>query len=328
MKPAIIGLAGHVLTKDEARLLAQHRPLGVILFARNIDVPAQVASLLAQVRAVLGAQSVAMVDQEGGRVARLRPPYWRAHPPARDIGFLYARDPTAGLRAAWLTGALIGADCAAAGFTVVAAPVLDVADPEGHDVIGDRAFASDPQAVAALGGEMANGLLAAGVQPVGKHAPGHGRARGDSHLTLPVLDDVVDSDLLPFRANAWLPWLMTAHIRYTARDMSAPATQSAAIIGGVIRATGFRGILITDDLAMQALHGSPGERAKTALAAGCDVALHCSGVLEETRSVLDTIGDAPLGLGARLVYARALAAGARRELDTAALAAERSALLA
>jgi beta-N-acetylhexosaminidase len=269
-----------------------------------------------------------MVDQEGGRVARLRPPHWQAHPPARQIGALHARDADAGLRAAWLTGALIGAQCAAAGFTIVAAPVLDVADPDGHDVIGDRAFAADPVAVAALGGAMARGLLAAGVQPVGKHAPGHGRARADSHLALPVLDDVAETDMVPFRANAWLPWLMTAHIRYTAMDMLHPATQSAAIIGGVIRATGFAGVLITDDLAMRALDGTPGARAAAALAAGCDVALQCSGVLDETRSVLEAIGPASAELSSRLATARRQADAARAPLDVAALTAERAALLA
>jgi len=327
MKPAIIGLAGRELTRPERALLAGERPLGVILFARNIDTPAQLAALIGDVRAVLGPDAAIMVDQEGGRVARLRPPHWRAHPPARQIGALHARDPDAGLRAAWLTGALIGAQCAAAGFTIVAAPVLDVGDPDGHDVIGDRAFSADPRAVAALGGAMARGLLAAGVQPVGKHAPGHGRARADSHLALPVLDDVSDADLVPFRANAWLPWLMTAHIRYTAMDMLHPATQSAAIIGGVIRATGFRGVLTTDDLAMQALDGTPGARAAAARAAGCDVALHCSGVLDETRSVLDAIGPATADLAARLVAARHQADAARQRFDVAALTAERATLL-
>jgi beta-N-acetylhexosaminidase len=328
MKPAIIGVAGTALAPSERTLLTEARPLGVILFARNIETPAQLAALTRDIRAVLGPDAAIMVDQEGGRVARLRPPHWHAHPPSRRIGALYAHDPEAGRRAAWLTGALIGAQCEAAGFTIVAAPVLDVADPDGHDVIGDRAFSADPHAVAALGGALARGLLAAGVQPVGKHAPGHGRARADSHLTLPVLDDVADADLIPFRANAWLPWLMTAHIRYTAMDMLHPATQSAAIIGGVVRATGFAGVLITDDLAMQALDGTPAARAAAALAAGCDVALHCSGVLGETRSMLEAIGPASSALSARLAAARRHAGAARQALDVAALTAERAALLA
>jgi beta-N-acetylhexosaminidase len=305
-------------------LVSEFNPLGVILFARNIESPAQLAGLIG----ALPAGTIIMVDQEGGRVARLRSPHWRTHPAARDIGALHGRDLAAGVRAAWLTGALIGTQCAAAGFNVVAAPVLDVADRHGHDVIGDRSFSADPQAVAALGGAMARGLLAAGVQPVGKHAPGHGRARADSHHSLPVLDDVSDADLVPFRANAWLPWMMSAHIRYTARDMTAPATQSPAIIEGVIRATGFAGVLVTDDLAMNALSGSPGERTASALAAGCDVALHCSGVLEESASVLRAAAVVTPDLAARLAAARQQAADARQELDTASLAEERAALLA
>ncbi len=321
MKAAIIGLSGVSLTPDEAALLAEMPPLGVILFGRNIADPAQLAALRPGV--------FMMVDQEGGRVARLRPPHWMAHPAVASIGALYARDRSAGARAAWVHGALIGAECAAAGFAVVAAPVLDVGS--AHDVIGDRAFSADPAAVAVLGAEMARGMLAAGVVPVGKHAPGHGRARADSHLELPVLDDVSATDLVPFRANAWLPWMMTAHIRYTARDMMNPATQSAAVIGGVIRAIdpgGFGGVLVTDDLAMQALRGSPGERAAKALAAGCDVALHCSGVLAETRDVLACVPEVEAGLRARIDAGFAMAAAARQALDVPALADERAALLA
>jgi beta-N-acetylhexosaminidase len=167
------------------------------------------------------------------------------------------------------------------------------------------------------------------VQPIGKHAPGHGRARADSHLELPVLADVAERDLVPFRENAWLPWLMTAHIRYTAQDMHNPATQSAPIIGGIIRAMGFNGVLTTDDLAMQALTGTPGERTRAALEAGCDIALHCSGVLTESSDVLHAIGPASAETMARLLAARGMAAAAAcRSLDPASLAAERAALLA
>ena len=321
MKAAIVGISGQSLTADEAALLAELRPLGVILFARNISDPGQVAAL----REALPEGVFMMVDQEGGRVARLRPPHWMGHPAVASIGALYAQDRTAGARAAWLQGALIGAECAAAGFGVVAAPVLDVGGT--HDVIGDRSFSGDPATVAVLGGEMARGLLAGGVVPVGKHAPGHGRARADSHLELPVLEDVSENDLVPFRTNAWLPWMMTAHIRYTARDMMNPATHSAAVIGGVIRATGFDGVLVTDDLAMQALSGTPRERAARALAAGCDVALHCSGVFADTRDVLESVQDVDAGLRARLDAGFAMAGAARQALNLGALAAERVALL-
>jgi beta-N-acetylhexosaminidase len=323
----MIGLSGPELTPGEAALLRAAAPVGVILFGRNLRGAAQVAALIVSVRDVLGPSALVMVDQEGGRVARLRPPVWQAHPAARLLGEVYGRAAAAGLRAAWITGALIGAQCAAVGFDVVAAPVLDVAAAEGHDVIGDRAFSADPAAVAALGGAVARGLLAAGVQPVGKHAPGHGRARADSHLELPVLEDVSDADMIPFRANAWLPWMMTAHIRYTAQDMTHPATQSPALIR-LIRGLGFHGVLTTDDLAMQALTGSPGARAARALAAGCDIALHCSGVLDESAEVLASIPDITPVARARLDAGRAMADAARVALDIPALTAERESLLA
>jgi beta-N-acetylhexosaminidase len=322
MRPAIIGLSGLALTGAEAGLLRRMQPLGVILFRRNIDTPAQLAALIAAIRDALPHARL-MLDQEGGRVARLRPPHWREHPPA-------AAHPSA--RAAWLTGALIGLEARQAGFTVVTAPVLDVAAPGGHDVIGDRSFGADPHRIAEMGAAMARGLLAAGIEPVGKHVPGHGRALADSHLTLPELDDIEDADLLPFRANNWLPWFMTAHIRYTTRDMQNPATQSPAIIAGVIRAAsalGFGGVLTSDDLAMQALTGTPGERARKAIDAGCDVALHCSGVLEESADILDAVPAAGEATLARLASASALAARLREPmLHARSLEAERAALLA
>ncbi len=324
-KPAIIGLSGPELLPAETALLSAERPAGIILFARNIIDPAQLATLIATIREILP-HALLMVDQEGGRVARLRPPHWQAHPAARAIGALYEQNPDANLRAAWITGAMIGAQCRAAGFDIAAAPVLDVAAPYMHNVIGDRAFSADPHAVAVLGEATARGILAAGVLPVGKHAPGHGRARADSHLELPTLDSIAERDLIPFRANAWLPWLMTAHIRYTDQDMQNPATQSPSLIG-LIRGLGFAGVLTTDDLAMQALTGSPGERAARALAAGCDIALHCSGVLVDSADVLASLPAMPEATQARLRDASAMAKAACTDLDVAALAAERAALL-
>jgi len=330
MKPCIIGISGPVLLPEESAVLRAEAPAGIILFARNIENPTQLSALMRDLRAALPGETAFMVDQEGGRVARLKPPHWRAHSPARAIGALHAHNAQAGLRAAWLTGALIGLQCRAAGFSVVAAPVLDVAAADGHNVIGDRAYGADPAAVAALAASMARGLLAAGVQPVGKHAPGHGRARADSHLELPILADVTASDLLPFRENAWLPWMMTAHIRYTARDMLNPATVSPAIVAGIIRADtpglGFTGVLTTDDLAMGALSGSPGERAARAIAAGCDIALHCSGVLAESADVLAALPEISSAAAARLTAARKMAAEAAQKLDEASLAAERGGL--
>src|SRR5580658_5773011 len=279
VKPAIVGIAGPVLLPAEAALFRAHPPAGVILFARNIQDRRQLAALMADLRRVLPPGSVFMVDQEGGRVARLRPPFWRAHPPAATL---------VTLRRAWLSGALIGLDCAGAGFNTVAAPVLDLAIPGAHDVIGDRSFAEDPAWAARLGRAFAEGLLAAGVQPIGKHVPGHGRARVDSHLSLPVVEaNHLDADLLPFARNADLPWMMTAHIVYPAFDNTAPATLSPIIIQQVIRGRiGFQGVLVTDDLAMKALAGEPADLAVKALNAGCDLALYCSGAFAETEALL------------------------------------------
>lgn len=329
-RAAIVGIAGPALTADEARLFRAFPPAGVILFARNIQNPGQLAELVAALRAVLPPDACLMVDQEGGRVARLRPPHWRAHPPAAAIGAVFQDNPAHGLRAAWLTGALIGLDCRAAGFTVAAAPVLDLAVAGAHDVIGDRAFASDPVAVARLGGALANGLLAAGVLPVAKHAPGHGRAGVDSHLALPrVDDDDLAADVRPFVLNATLPWMMTAHIVYRAIDPMLPATLSATVIGSVIRARiGFEGVLVTDDLAMKALSGTPADLAGKALAAGCDLALYCSGDFALTEALLRRC-PAPTEPARRRLRAARIAAETRRlTLDATALAEERKRLLA
>ena len=330
MKPAIIGIAGPRLLPAEAELLSRHCPAGIILFARNVETPAQLRALIAELRAVLPPGAGILVDQEGGRVARLRPPHWRAHPPAAALGRRFGQNQAAGLRAAWITGALIGADCAACGFDVVCAPVLDLAFPGAHDVIGDRSFGPDPVMVARLGRAMAAGLLAAGVQPVGKHAPGHGRAQVDSHLSLPrIAANDLSDDIRAFALNADLPWAMTAHILYTGIDPSFPATLSAEIIRSVLRGKiGFKGVLVTDDLAMQALTGSPAERAQAALAAGCDIALYCSGEFAPTEALLAACPAMRPESRLRLQSARALAARRRMDLDAASLAAERDHWLA
>ncbi len=305
MRACILGVGGLTLSGEEAALLRGGRPAGVILFGRNVGEPTQLRGLIAALRAVLPEGAVMMVDQEGGRVARLRPPGWAAHPSAAAVGAAYARDAAAGLRAAWLTGALIGAACAEAGFDVVTAPVLDVPVPGADGVIGDRAFSDDPRAVSELGRAVAEGLLAAGVQPVGKHAPGHGRARADSHLALPELDDVSEADLAPFCANASLPWMMTAHVRYRALD-DAPATVSARVIREVIRGRiGFDGVLVSDDLAMAALSGTPVQRAQAALAAGCDLALYCSGDVAANAALLEAVPEVDAAAVRRLAAARA-----------------------
>jgi beta-N-acetylhexosaminidase len=327
-RAAIVGISGPSLTPDEAALLAAHRPVGVILFARNIADPARLVALIDAIRAALPG-ALLMVDQEGGRVARLRPPHWRAHPPAAAIGALHAADPKAGLRAAWLTGALIGLDCAEAGFDVACAPVLDLRHPGVTDAIGDRAFGADPDAVATLGRAMAEGLLAAGIQPVAKHAPGHGRAEVDSHADLPrIAATDLDGDFLPFARNADLPWMMTAHLLYQALDPARPATLSPDIIETIIRRRiGFAGVLVSDDLAMGALTGAPADRATACLSAGCDIALYCAGDFGHTESVLRAVPPLTEAAAGRVVAAAALARRRQKALDPAALEIERSSLI-
>jgi beta-N-acetylhexosaminidase len=328
-RAAIVGIAGSILASDEAALLRAHPPAGAILFARNVESPAQLRRLTDDLRRALPPGAVLMVDQEGGRVARLRPPHWCAHPPAAAIGVLFAENETAGLRAAWLTGALIGADCADAGFDVVCAPVLDLRLPGAHDAIGDRAFGADPDAVARLGRAVAAGLLAAGVQPVGKHAPGHGRASVDSHLAPPVVDtEDLDADLVPFARNRDLPWMMTAHMLYRAWDAEHPGTLSPRVIAELIRGrAAFAGVLVSDDLAMQALSGSPAERACAALAAGCDIALYCKGDAVANAEILAGVPPLSAQAAACLAAASALARRRRLPLDLAHLRNERDGLL-
>ncbi len=321
LKAAIVGIAGTDLSADEAALFRAHPPAGVILFARNVVSPPQLRALTATLRRILRPDAILMVDQEGGRVARLRPPHWLAHPPAAALG---------SLRAAWLTGALIGLQCGDAGFDVVAAPVLDLAIPGAHAVIGDRALADDPAQVARLGRAFAAGLLAAGIQPIGKHIPGHGRARVDSHLALPRVEaNNLEADLLPFALNADLPWAMSAHIVYPAWDPALPATLSPTVIRTIIRERiGFQGVLVTDDIAMKALSGSPADLARQALEAGCDVALYCSGEFAPTAELLAQCPSLTPSAVVRLDAARASARHLRLPLDAQALAEERDRLLA
>ncbi len=333
-RAAIIGISGPILLSEEADLLRAFPPAGVILFSRNVQDPDQLGRLMTALRAVLPADAEFMVDQEGGRVARLRPPHWRAHPPAATIGALFETDPASGLRAAWLTGALIGEDCRRAGFTVAAAPVLDLAIPGASDAIGDRALGPHPAHVARLGREVAAGLLAAGMIPVGKHAPGHGRAMVDSHLALPlVTDDLLEADIQPFALNTDLPWMMTAHIVYQALDPALPATLSASVIEKVIRGRiGYKGVLVTDDLAMKALSGpapggEPAGLAQRALAAGCDIAVYCAGDFAANEALLRTCPELTAAARYRLQAAHALVKGTFVSLHPDALADERARLL-
>ena len=281
--PVILGIAGPLLGEDEAKLLQDYPPRGIILFARNIMNPQQLSELNKSLANILPPDAVIMVDQEGGRVARLRAPHWPELPPAASL-----KTP----EAAFAHGQALGAMVKASGFTMTAAPVLDLCYPSASDVIGDRAISDDPKIVAYLGAKIAEGIISTGITPVIKHIPGHGRAQIDSHLGLPKIAANVDlaPDFFPFIANNALPWAMTAHIVYEAYDSEHPATLSPKVISEIIRGKiGFSGTLVSDDLAMGALSGTPAERAVTALKAGCDVALYCPGDMAGNLSILRAI---------------------------------------
>jgi beta-N-acetylhexosaminidase len=285
----ITALAGPRLEPEEKAVLRATRPCGIILFARNIVDPAQVRALSEAAREAVGHDILVLIDQEGGRVRRLRPPHWRALPSAAAYGELYAEDPAEACRAARLAAQLTAMDLRAAGINTNCVPVLDVPAPGSHDIIGDRAYGATPEQVAALGRCVAEGHMAGGVLPVIKHLPGHGRALADSHLELPVvsagLAELEAIDFATFRACADLPAAMTAHVVYEAIDKAHPASTSARVIGEIIRSRiGFDGLLMSDDLGMKALSGSMAERTRAVLEAGCDVALVCSGELADTEA--------------------------------------------
>jgi beta-N-acetylhexosaminidase len=286
----ITGCAGPVLTDGERRFLAEADPWGLILFKRNVAAPDDVRRLIGEFRAVIGREAPVLIDQEGGRVQRLGPPHWPAYPPGAAYSALYDRDRFAGLAAAKLGARLIAEDLAELGIDVDCAPVADVPIAAADPIIGDRAYGANAAKVAALAGAFAAGLIEGGVLPVLKHIPGHGRATADSHQTLPVVTTdpaVLDAtDFAAFRPLRALPMGMTAHVVFTAIDPVAPATTSANIVRNVIRdSIGFAGLLMTDDLSMGALSGSLGERTRAAIAAGCDVVLHCNGDIAEMSAV-------------------------------------------
>ncbi len=289
----IAGLSGEVLTAGEAAFLRDARPCGIILFSRNCTSRDQIARLTASAREARGGDDLlVLVDQEGGRVQRLRPPLGRLLPPAAAYGALYAKDPEAALRMARGVASLVARDLACLGIDTVCAPVLDVPVAGAHDIIGDRAYGSTPGQVAALGRAVALGLLAGGALPVVKHIPGHGRATADSHVDLPVVTEtwaeLSASDFAPFKALAHMPAAMTAHVVFTAIDAHAPASTSSRVTREVIRGEiGFDGLLMSDDLSMRALKGSIRSRAEAVIRAGSDVALHCNGDLSEMREAAE-----------------------------------------
>lgn len=290
-KAFITGLAGTQLSSAERDFIRAERPWGFILFRRNIDTPAQVAALTNEIRDAIGEVEVPiLVDQEGGRVQRFRPPNWPLYPAGAAFGQLYDIDPALGLRAARLSAQLIADDLTKVGVTVDCLPLADVPVPGADDVIGDRAYGNEPKKVAAIARAVTEGLELGGILPILKHIPGHGRATADSHLALPVVNtpknELESIDFAAFEPLANLPMAMTAHVVFSAYDAAHPATTSATMIEQVIRGLiGFQGLLMSDDVGMNALAGSIAERSKALLAAGCDMVLACSGEPEEMHQV-------------------------------------------
>jgi len=292
-KALITDVTGLSLTPQERAFLREADPWGFILFKRNVGTPEQVRALVESMReAVERADAPVLIDQEGGRVQRLGPPHWPSYPPGAHYGHIYDRDPEEGLAAARLGARLIASDLASLGITVDCLPIADVPISEADPVIGNRAYGTTAAKVAAIGGAVAEGLMASGVLPVLKHLPGHGRATADSHHRLPVVSTdramLESTDFAAFRPLAKLPMGMTAHVVFSAIDPVAPATTSVTMVREVIRGfIGFDGLLMSDDLSMNALSGTLAERARATLAAGCDLVLHCNGSLAERGEVAD-----------------------------------------
>jgi beta-N-acetylhexosaminidase len=288
---AIYGCSGTELLLDERRFFADARPWGFILFGRNIADREQVRRLVGQLReSVSDADAPVLIDQEGGRVMRLKPPEWQSRPAAACFGELKQRSPTTAREAAYLNARLMAYDLAELGITVNCTPVLDVPVEGGDNVIGDRAFGRDPLTVIELGRAVIEGMLDGGVLPVMKHVPGHGRATVDSHKSLPRVsvsaEELSATDFVTFRSLNHCPVAMTAHVVYEAIDAQRPATTSPKVVREIIRGEiGFDGVLLSDDLSMEALSGSLSARTKAALFAGCDFALHCNGAMEEMHQV-------------------------------------------
>jgi beta-N-acetylhexosaminidase len=310
----IFGCAGLELSAPERAFFREADPFGFILFARNIGTPDQVRRLTADLRDAVGRNAPVLVDQEGGRVQRLRSPHWQEWDPPLDT-VERAGSPAAAARAMRLRMAVIGAELRAVGIDANCAPVADVARPETHPFLRNRCYGSDPATVAVIARSVADGLMEGGVLPVMKHLPGHGLSHLDTHLDLPTVDAALDElravDFAPFRALADLPMAMTAHLVFAALDPGLPATQSPKMIGLIRDEIGFRGLLMSDDLNMQALSGTLAERTRRSIAAGCDIALHCKGDLAEMQEVAGAAGDmGPAALArARATIAARPAAG-------------------
>ena len=328
----ITGVSGPELTAAEREFIRSERPWGFILFKRNIETPAQVILLVRELREAIGnPEAPVLIDQEGGRVQRLGPPHWPVYPPGAVFGVLYDIDPALGLTAARLSARLMAADLTELGVTVDCLPLADVPVAGADAVIGNRAYGTEPGKVAAIARAVTDGLEQGGILPVLKHIPGHGRATADTHFRLPEVDtsktELERTDFAAFQPLADLPMAMTAHVVFSALDPAQPATTSATIIRRVIRGViGFQGLLMSDDVSMNALAGSIAERTRAILTAGCDMVLHCNGKLDEMREVA---AETPELSGMALERARrALASrGAPQAFDRLAARSELEALV-
>ena len=333
MLPAILGLAGHALTDDERAFVRDADPAGFILFARNCRDRSQLRALTDALRDASGRGDVPiLIDQEGGRVARLGPPEWPSFPVAWRFAELYDKAPISAIEAARVNAEAIAVTLAEVGVNVDCMPLLDVRQPDTHPLIAERALGAEPMQVAALGRAALEGLEAGGVVGVVKHMPGQGRAAADSHQELPAVEadeEALAADLAPFRALHWAPMAMTAHVLYTAWDRERCASVSPEIVAKVIRGRiGFDGLLMSDDIGMAALDGSLAERARAVIAAGCDVALHCTGALADNVEIAGALGGMSEAALQRLDRAMARISGRLPERGYEELAAKRDALLA
>src|SRR6202162_3831947 len=327
----ITGVSGPDLTAAEREFIRLERPWGFILFKRNIETPEQVAILVKELRESVDApEAPVLIDQEGGRVQRLGPPHWPVYPPVLLFGALYDLNPALGLSAARLGARLIAADLGDLGISVDCLPLADVPVAGADAVIGNRAYGTEPEKVAAIARAVTHGLQQGGILPVLKHIPGHGRATADSHFGLPKVDtskrELERTDFAAFQPLADLPMAMTAHVVFSALDPAHPATTSATIIEQVIRGViGFQGLLMSDDVSMNALAGSIPERTRAIFTAGCDLVLHCNGKLDEMREVA---AETPELSGEALQRARRALAARKspQAFDRAAARAELDAL--
>ena len=328
----ITGVSGTELGAAERAFIAEARPWGFILFKRNVETPEQVASLVSGLRDAAGrADTPILIDQEGGRVQRLGPPHWPAYPAGAVFGALYDIERALGLKAAHLSARLIAADLVALGLTVDCLPLADVPVAGADAVIGNRAYGTEPSKVAAIARAVTDGLEEGGILPVLKHIPGHGRATADTHFKLPVVDtprkELERTDFAAFQPLADLPMAMTAHVVFSALDPAQPATTSATMVDQVIRGViGFQGLLMSDDVSMNALAGSLAERTRAIFAAGCDIVLHCNGKLDEMR---DVASETPELSGKALERARKALSSrkAPKPFDRVAARAELDALI-